>query len=97
MPVQAFETAKLIVKHLEVKFVLDEYIFGTISFLRDYVGLVYDPDSLRALDFPRLDNEVCCLFLEWECLLCWPFERPRLVRGTETAFSISQMLDLTLK
>ena len=63
LPLQAFQTAKLIVKHLEVKFVLDEYIFSTISFLRSYVGLVYDPDSLRDLVVPQVENEVCKAFL----------------------------------
>ena len=40
----------------------------TISYMRDLTSLAYDPDVLRTLSFPKLDDQV---FLEFDQVPCW--------------------------
>lgn len=55
---QLFSIAQLIVKHIRTKFLLEDYLFDTVSFLRDQAGVKYDPELLRKLPYPKLNSEV---------------------------------------
>lgn len=49
----------MIVKHIEVKTVICDYIFGMVSPLRNLAGMVYNSDVIRNLMYPKVEYEAC--------------------------------------